>query len=116
MAEYKLQGLSCANCAREMEEEIQKLDHGQDAKVLYNSSKLIISDKIALEKVEKILSSDGASILKEKDDHEGHDHSHEHSNGKRLLLFIGFLFLIYVVAMLTVTSCEGKDIVSTYKD
>ena len=107
MAEYKLQGLSCANCAREMEEEIQKLDHGQDAKVLYNSSKLIISDKIALEKVEKILSSDGASILKEKDDHEGHDHSHEHSNGKRLLLFIGFSVLLYVAAMLTEKSVEG---------
>lgn len=107
MAEYKLQGLSCANCAREMEEEIQKLDHGQDAKVLYNSSKLIISDKIALEKVEKILSSDGASILKEKDDHEGHDHSHEHSHGKRLLLFIGFSVLLYVAAMLTEKSVEG---------
>lgn len=107
MAEYKLQGLSCANCAREMEEEIQKLDHGQDAKVLYNSSKLIISDKIALEKVEKILSSDGASIVKEKDDHEGHDHSHEHSHGKRLLLFIGFSVLLYVAAMLTEKSVEG---------
>lgn len=27
--EYKVQGLSCANCAREMQEEIQKLDLGK---------------------------------------------------------------------------------------
>ena len=55
MAEYRLQGLSCANCAREIEEEIQKLDHGTEAKVLFNSSKLIVSDEVAMHKVEKIL-------------------------------------------------------------
>ncbi len=78
MAEYKLQGLSCANCAREMEEEIQKLDHGKDAKILFNSSKLIVSDDIAIHKVEKILAGDGAALVKETccETSDEHDHSH----------------------------------------
>lgn len=35
--EYRVQGLSCPNCTREMQEEIQRLEHGQDASLLYNS-------------------------------------------------------------------------------
>ncbi|MBS4208381.1 cation-translocating P-type ATPase [Bacillus sp. FJAT-50079] len=97
MAEYKLQGLSCANCAREMEEEIQKLDHGEDAKLLFNSSKLIVSDEVALEKVEKILATDGARLVKETADD---DHEHHHGDGKRLLWFIGISALLFIAAII----------------
>ncbi|MBS4178391.1 heavy metal translocating P-type ATPase [Lederbergia citrea] len=101
MAEYKLQGLSCANCAREMEEEIQKLDHGDDAKILFNSSKLIVSDDIALHKVEKILAGDGAALVKESAEGSDHQHDHSRGNGKRLLLFIGLSFLLFAAAIIT---------------
>ena len=43
LVEYKVQGLSCPNCTREMQEEIQKLDHGGDARLSYNSGKLTLS-------------------------------------------------------------------------
>ena len=88
MAEYRLQGLSCANCAREIEEEIQKLDHGKEAKVLFNSSKLIVSDDIAMHKVEKILAGEGAALVKSQaGDSDEHDHSHGH--GRQLLFLLG---------------------------
>lgn len=95
MEEYKLQGLSCANCAREMEEEIQKLNDGEGAKILFNSSKLLISERVAIDKVEKILASDGASIVKEADA----EHHHHHENNQKWLYYIGISTLLFVAAM-----------------
>ncbi|MBP1913290.1 Cd2+/Zn2+-exporting ATPase [Lederbergia galactosidilyticus] len=101
MAEYKLKGLSCANCAREMEEDIQKLEHGKDARLLFNSSKLIVSDEIELQKVEKILASDGAALIKqEASDGHDHDHAHAHNSIQHLMLLIGISVLIFVSAMI----------------
>lgn len=97
MAEYRLKGLSCANCAREMEEEIQKLHHGENAKLLFNSSKLIVSDEIALHKVEKILASDGASIVREAGD--GEHNNHNHGNGRKLLYLIGMSAVLFALAI-----------------
>lgn len=99
MAEYKLQGLSCANCAREMEDEIKKLDHGEDARILFNSSKLIVKDDISLSLVEKILASDGAVIVKEEQDNSDHNHTHAHSS-HMLKTFIIISAFLYIVAML----------------
>ncbi|MGE8206647.1 heavy metal translocating P-type ATPase [Heyndrickxia sp. NPDC080065] len=100
MAEYKLQGLSCANCAREMEEEIRKLDHGEDAKILYNSSKLVVHEQISIQKVERILAGDGASIVKAS--HDSHDHSHEHAHSNRQLkILIITSTVLFFIAMLT---------------
>ncbi|GIN89177.1 copper-translocating P-type ATPase [Siminovitchia terrae] len=112
MTEYRLQGLSCANCAREIEEEIQKLDYGEDAKILFNSSKLVVSDEIELNKVEKILASDGASIVKE-DEHD-HDHSHAHGSGRKLLFLIGASVILYVVAIISEKSLPGWSSVALY--
>ncbi len=95
MAEYKLEGLSCANCAREMEEDIQKLEHGEDAKLLFNSSKLIVSDQIELQKVEKILASDGATLVKSE-----HDHTHNHGSVRHLILLIGLSVLLFACALI----------------
>ncbi|GAA4872970.1 hypothetical protein GCM10023310_60810 [Paenibacillus vulneris] len=62
MLEYRVKGLSCANCAREMEEQIQQLEHGQNATLNYNSGKLKIDPNVSLPEVQKILRSDGAFI------------------------------------------------------
>ncbi|AZK45485.1 heavy metal translocating P-type ATPase [Paenibacillus lentus] len=61
--EYRIQGLSCANCAREMQEEIQKLEHGKNASILYNSGRLLVSPKVDLARVKKILKRDGATLV-----------------------------------------------------
>ncbi|WP_062352874.1 heavy metal translocating P-type ATPase [Bacillus kwashiorkori] len=112
MAEYKLKGLSCANCARELQEAIQKLENGQNAKVLYNSGKLIVDEQVNMKKVEKILASDGAFIVNKTDNGDpnrltrteshnhshGHDHVHEHTNQKLKVL----LSLATTVFILTI--------------
>ncbi|MBL5791390.1 heavy metal translocating P-type ATPase [Heyndrickxia sporothermodurans] len=108
MAEYKLQGLSCANCAREMEEEIQKLENGEDAKVLYNSSKLIVKDDISLTQVEKILANDGAVIVKDEHAHDDHNHTHAHSHSNRMLkTLIIMSAVLYFIAIFVGKWSEG---------
>lgn len=104
MIEYRVQGLSCPNCTREMQEEIRKLDHGDNARLSYTSGKLILSPHVDLYRVETILKSDGARIVEapraaspttDADPHHhthsshqhvsshGHEHghTHEHSHG-----------------------------------
>lgn len=108
LIEYRVQGLSCPNCTREMQEEIQKLDHGNNARLSYNSGKLTLSPHVNLSRVETILKSDGARIVHapqtalsaaggaeaqpahsshshgsaQGHDHEhSHGHAHEHSHG-----------------------------------
>ncbi|WP_433744596.1 heavy metal translocating P-type ATPase [Falsibacillus pallidus] len=105
MAEYKIQGLSCANCAREMEEEINRLEHGEDAKILFNSSKLVINDQIDRKRVEKILASDGARLVVDSCDEHGkvdghaHDHDHSHANGDNLKILIGLSVIFFASAI-----------------
>ncbi|KRG13965.1 cadmium transporter [Virgibacillus soli] len=105
MAEFKLQGLSCGNCAREMEEEINKLENGAGSRILYNSSKLVLNEGVDLQKVEKILSTDGASIIRENNpesiakEHDQESHSHHNNDRMKVLLSMSailFLAAIYV--------------------
>lgn len=97
MAEFKLSGLSCAHCAQEMESEMQKLKHGKDAKVLYNSGKMVISDKMVMADVEKILQQEGVSVVKPDGEH---DHNHDHGD-RKLIIQIAISTILFFVAFLT---------------
>ncbi|QGQ98004.1 cadmium-translocating P-type ATPase [Paenibacillus psychroresistens] len=79
MQQFRVKGLTCANCTLELEQQIQKLEHGQDATLSYNSGKLTLQGKVSLEKVAKILSSEGAYIEQTRESH-AHDHGHDHSH------------------------------------
>ncbi|MCC3371679.1 cation-translocating P-type ATPase [Cohnella sp. REN36] len=91
MREYRVTGLSCANCAEELEQEIKRLSHGETATLSYRSGKLRIDERMALDQVERILRSDGAALarpasLEERNGHStrqahgGSDHGHGESN------------------------------------
>jgi Zn2+/Cd2+-exporting ATPase len=102
MNEYKLQGLTCGNCAREMEEQINQLENGEGSRILYNSSKLVLSDGVNMHEVEKILSSDGAAIMKENShEHSEHDqaHEHSHSSNDKMKILIGLSTIIFLSAI-----------------
>ncbi|MGG3916385.1 heavy metal translocating P-type ATPase [Rossellomorea vietnamensis] len=99
MDEYKLQGLSCGNCAREMEEEINKLENGEGSRILYNSSKLYLNKGVDMQKVEKILTADGAALVKDHGDEHGHDHSHEHTNSNTMKILLGMSAIIFFSAI-----------------
>ncbi|MBB6672709.1 heavy metal translocating P-type ATPase [Cohnella nanjingensis] len=101
MREYRVNGLSCANCAEDLEKEIKRLDYGETASLSYRSGKLRIDERMALDQIRRILRSDGAAIAlpaaeaqagpdaaaqvltgehAEGQDHAGHDHAgHDHA-------------------------------------
>lgn len=111
MNEYRVKGLSCAGCAQRIEDEIKRLEHGQNATLSYNSGKLSLNPDVSMKDVNRILKSDGAYIAKsaehdhhhsgEHGDHDGHDHSHSHADGnnRMLKLLIGS-GVIYIAALL----------------
>lgn len=106
MAEYKLQGLSCGNCAREMEEEINKLDNGNGSRILYNSNKLIVNDGIDMTKVEKILSSDGAFIVKDNR-FDGQETDHSHNGSDRMKILLPLSAILFAAAIYTDTQLDN---------
>lgn len=114
MQEYRVKGLSCANCTRELEEQIRKLEYGETATLSYNSGKLMMDERISLADVERILRSDGAYIVKDEalhnksqqlrhehihEDDDVHDHAHEHSGGllKYQLIVAALLYLALLI-------------------
>ncbi|CAH0118680.1 Cadmium-transporting ATPase [Paenibacillus sp. CECT 9249] len=85
MLEFRVKGLSCANCSRELEQKIQKLEHGEGSTLSYNTGKLKVDEHISLAEVEQILRSDGAYIDQSyaggtsHPEHAGHHHRHSHA-------------------------------------
>ncbi|MGJ7034458.1 heavy metal translocating P-type ATPase [Anoxybacillus eryuanensis] len=103
MKEYRVKGLTCANCARALEEQIQSLPYGEGATLNYNSGKLRVHERIDLEKVRTILATDGAYIA---DD--------EQAPKKRnpLLYFVGAsIFLFLTALVLERLGIDGASIV-----
>lgn len=88
MKEFKVKGLSSANCARELEEQVQKLEHGEGATINFNSSKLRVKASVDLNKVEKILASDGAMLVK----------------GKEALMGIIIVTIMIIVTVMTIAT------------
>lgn len=62
MNEYRLKGLSCPDCASNLEKQIRHLPHAATARLLFSSSKLIIDEQVDLNQVQKILDSDGVTV------------------------------------------------------
>ncbi|MGU3473308.1 heavy metal translocating P-type ATPase [Paenibacillus sp. D51F] len=63
MTEYRVKGLSCGNCTLELEREIRKLPYGDTATLHYSSARLVIDERVPLDKLRKILKSDGAALI-----------------------------------------------------
>lgn len=63
MKEYRLTGLSCADCASTLEREIKDIEHGDTATISYSSGKLRIDPRADLDQVNKILASDNVVIV-----------------------------------------------------
>ena len=90
MNEFKVKGLTCANCTRELQEEINRLPSGETASLSYNSGKLRLESTVDMQKVKEILSSDGAFI--ESDGEEEHHHEHHSVVNWIALLSISAIF------------------------
>ncbi len=90
LLEYRVKGLSCGNCAADLERQIRKLPHGDTAALHFSSARLVMDERVPMDKVRKILKTDGASILAERSASAvpeeapasccGAGHSHEHGH------------------------------------
>lgn len=99
-----MKGLTCANCARALEEQIQSLPYGEGATLSYNSGKLRVNERVNLEKVRAILATDGAYMVED-----------EQSQRKRnpLLYLVGTSIFLFVMAFL-LERFIGNEIVIIY--
>lgn len=83
MNEYRVKGLSCGGCAMRMEQEIRELDHGDHAKLSYNSGKLTVHPDVSLTEIKRILKSDGAYIIHNPNHEHHNEHGHNHGDHER---------------------------------
>jgi Cd2+/Zn2+-exporting ATPase len=95
MKEYRVKGLTCANCARALEEQIHSIPYGKGATLSYHTGKLRVDERVDLEEVRKILATDGAYIE--------NDPNHEHSNPlKRFIAISVFLLILALLVERTI--------------
>ena len=60
--EYRLENLSCANCAMKFEKNIKKLPNVEDATVNFGASKVSVIGNATVEDIEKAGAFDGIKV------------------------------------------------------
>lgn len=63
---YRLQGLSCANCAAKFEKNIESIDSVEAVQVNFGAAKLTVSGEASIEQLEKAGAFDGIKVLPER--------------------------------------------------
>lgn len=64
---YRVQGLSCTNCAKTFEENVRRLPGVQDAKVNFGAAKIYIDGEASIEEMEKAGAFENLKIRSEKE-------------------------------------------------
>lgn len=62
---YRLQGLSCANCAAKFEKNIREIDSVQDVELNFGASKITVQGEASIEQLEKAGAFDGIKVYTE---------------------------------------------------
>src|SRR5699024_4014587 len=65
---YKLQGLSCANCATKFEKNIQDIDTVDSAKVNFAAQKVTVAGEVTIDQLEKAGAFDHIKVRSQNDD------------------------------------------------
>lgn len=101
MKNYAVQGLHCANCAKNMEAKLQQLKNGETIRLNYSTSRIYLPEEVDIESVKKILLFDKIQMLPQgqidkkyvaekdtvhdqsaiKTKKKGQPHSHHHAHG-----------------------------------
>ncbi|HBI03121.1 MAG TPA: heavy metal translocating P-type ATPase, partial [Paenibacillaceae bacterium] len=64
---YRIQGLTCANCAALFEKNVKELEGVQDARVNFGAAKIMVQGGVSIEDIEKAGAFDHLRIRDEKD-------------------------------------------------
>lgn len=62
---YRIQGLSCTNCAKKFEDNVKALDGVKEAQINFEAAKLTVKGKATIEQLEKAGAFDGLKVIKE---------------------------------------------------
>ncbi|WP_438351942.1 heavy metal translocating P-type ATPase [Paenibacillus sp. FA6] len=122
--EYPVEGLTCANCAREMQEAIQKLEYGSDARLSFVNRKLTVHPSVDISRIEHVLKSDGARLVRNKEhNHEqGHDHEHgsdshhghSHDGNQLIKWLLGIAVILYLLTFVLNSVLPQPLLISLY--
>ncbi|MGX4668039.1 heavy metal translocating P-type ATPase [Cerasibacillus sp. JNUCC 74] len=63
---YRLQGLSCANCAAKFEKNVRDIESVQDVKINFGASKIKVVGKATIDQLESAGAFDGIKVVPEK--------------------------------------------------
>lgn len=116
MNNYTVQGLHCANCAKNMEARLQQLKNGETIRLNYSTNQLYLPEGIEMKAVKRILlsdevqivgttASDGELVSKMEQTHDHpekgfikkkHHHTHEHAftGSSKAVKNIKFVFML----------------------
>lgn len=91
MEKYTLQGLHCANCAKNLEAKLQQLQYGEKVRLNFTDKVLYLPDDVNMEAVKKIVSADklflnnsSASADNKEEHHHDEKYSHHHDHHHHL--------------------------------
>ncbi|WP_339177149.1 heavy metal translocating P-type ATPase [Oceanobacillus sp. FSL W7-1293] len=73
MKAYRVQGFSCAGCAKTFENNVKKLHGVEEAEVNFGASKVYVKGKITIEELEKAGSFENLKVRDEKDQKVAHE-------------------------------------------
>lgn len=65
-SEFRLQGLSCANCAAKFEQNIREIETVKDAQVNFGAAKISIQGDITIEQIESAGAFDNIKVIQEQ--------------------------------------------------
>lgn len=67
MKTYRIQGLSCTNCAAKFENNVRELEGVKDAKINFGASKISVQGSATIEQIEKAGAFDNLKIRGEQE-------------------------------------------------
>lgn len=87
---YKIGNMDCANCARELETGVRKLDGVENVRVDFMSGKMVLEGNVEQDVLKKRVEALGKTLIttdapkiqrNHKPDHDDHGHGHSHDHG-----------------------------------
>src|SRR5690625_5083125 len=64
---FRLQGMSCANCARKFEQNIRNINTVTDAHVNFGAAKVSVKGKVSIEQLEKARAFENIKVFPENE-------------------------------------------------
>src|SRR5690625_999482 len=91
--QYRLQGLSCMNCAAKFEKNIREIDTVEDVQLNFGAAKLTVQGDASIEQLEAAGAFDHIEVYPEQDRNEI-EHVPFWKRRQNIAVMVGLLFII----------------------